>query len=72
MEASYRAGGQGYGFYKQELFEAMRDHFEPLRERRDALAADEAYVDGVLEEGAKKARLIARGVLDRVRDAVGM
>lgn len=72
MEASFRAGGQGYGHYKQQLFESIRDFFAPMRERRDALAADPGYVDDVLAEGAKKARIQARQVIDRVRDAVGL
>lgn len=72
MKDSFRAGGQGYGHYKQQLFEAIRDHFAPMRERREELVQDTAYVDGVLESGAKRAREKAREVIDRVRSAVGM
>ena len=72
MENSFRAGGEGYGHYKQTLFEAIRDHFAPMRERREELVADTDYVDGVLEAGAAKAREKAREVIGRVRDAVGM
>ncbi|NRB73183.1 MAG: tryptophan--tRNA ligase [Verrucomicrobiales bacterium] len=72
MEDSFRAGGEGYGHYKQTLFEAIRDHFAPMRERREELVNDTSYVDGVLEEGAKRAREKAREVTDRVRSAVGM
>ncbi len=72
MEESFRAGGEGYGFYKQQLFESIRDHFAPMRERREELLKDTDYVDGVLEEGAKRAGDKAREVLDRVRAAVGM
>lgn len=71
MKASYRAGGTGYGHYKQQLFETMWAYFAPMRERREALLADPAYVDGVLDSGAAKARAQAREVLDRVRTAVG-
>ncbi len=72
MEASFRAGGEGYGFYKQELFETIWNFFLPMRERREELLKDADYVDGVLEAGAKKAGEKAREVLDRVRNAVGM
>ncbi len=72
MEACFRAGGQGYGHYKQQVFEKLRDHFAPMREKREKLAADTDYVDGVLEDGAKRAGEKAREVLDRVRSAVGM
>lgn len=72
MEESFRAGGQGYGHYKQQLFEALWETFRPAREKRAQLAADPGYVDGVLQQGAAKARAIARGVLDRVRGACGL
>ncbi|NNE93461.1 MAG: tryptophan--tRNA ligase [Verrucomicrobiales bacterium] len=72
MEDSFRAGGEGYGFYKQQLFETIWNFFLPMRERRDELVADPSYVDDVLEAGAKKARAKARKVLDRVRSAVGL
>ena len=72
MKASYRAGGTGYGHYKQQLFEKVWAHFEPMRERREALIADPDHVDGVLEAGARKAREQARHVLERVRQAAGL
>jgi tryptophanyl-tRNA synthetase len=72
MKDSFRTGGQGYGHYKQQLFEAIRDHFAPMRERREELERDSAYVEGVLEAGAKRAGEKAREVVDRVRSAVGM
>lgn len=72
MKDSFRAGGEGYGHYKQQLFEAIRDYFAPMREKREELVRDGAYVDGVLEEGAKRARAKAGEVMERVRSAVGM
>ncbi len=72
MKESYRAGGQGYGHYKQQLFEKMRDYFAPMRERREELLADPAFVEDVLAEGARRARAKGREVIDRVRHAVGM
>lgn len=72
MEDSFRAGGVGYGHYKQQIFEALRDHFAPMREKREELIADPDYVAGVLEEGAKRARTKASEVIARVREAVGM
>ena len=72
MEASYRAGGLGYGHYKQQVFEKIWEYFLPMRERREELLADPDYVSGVLEAGAKRARETARPVLERVRSAIGM
>jgi tryptophanyl-tRNA synthetase len=72
MEASFRAGGHGYGHYKQQLFDALWEAFRPARERRAQLAVDPAYVDEVLASGADRARTIAQGVLGRVRSACGL
>jgi tryptophanyl-tRNA synthetase len=72
MEEEFRAGGKGYGEFKKRLFEAIWNHFPAQRERRAALVADPGYVERVLAEGAAKARVEARKVLDRVRRAVGL
>ena len=72
LAAKYRAGGYGYGHAKQALFELLLDHFGPARQRRAALMADPAYVDGVLRAGAGKARALARATVDRARAAVGL
>jgi tryptophanyl-tRNA synthetase len=72
MEARFRAGGEGYGVFKQELFEAIWAFFEGARAKRAEIEADEAFVNKVLEQGAEKARAEGRGVLERVRKAVGL
>ena len=72
MEDSFRAGGQGYGHYKQQLFEALWEHFRPARERRATLAADPEQVEAVLATGAQKARALAQSVMRRVRSACGL
>ena len=72
MEEGFRAGGRGYGDFKKELFAGIWDFFKEARERRAELEADPGYVEGVLEEGARKAQEEARRVLDRVRKAVGL
>lgn len=68
----YRAGGLGYGHAKQELFEVMDARLGPARERYEALMADPDRVVAILEDGAARARPVARGVLERVRDAIGV
>jgi tryptophanyl-tRNA synthetase len=65
-------GGVGYGDFKKRLLEAVTNHFAPFRERRAEIVADPKYVDQVLAEGADKARAVARKVLARVRNAVGL
>ncbi len=72
FEPSYVRGGVGYGELKKRLHEAYNERFGPLREKRRALAADESFVEGVLQEGAKRARGVARDVMADARDAAGI
>ena len=72
FEGRLRAGGLGYGDLKKALFERYWNYFAAARTRRAELAANLDYVNGVLKEGAEKARGIARGVLTRARKAAGL
>lgn len=72
VEASFRSGGTGYGAYKKQLLEAFHSVFDAPREKRAELAKDPAYVDGVLADGAARARDIASPIMDSVRRAVGL
>ena len=72
LKADFEAGGFGYGDLKQRLFDAYWDYFSPMRERREELVADPAYVEKVLADGAARAREEADKVLARVRMAVGL
>jgi tryptophanyl-tRNA synthetase len=72
MVADHERGGVGYGDFKKRLLQAVTDYFAPFRECRADIVADPKYVDEVLAEGAEKARKVARQVLGRVRQAVGL
>ncbi len=72
LAGRYRAGGMGYGQAKKELHAKFEDHFGPLRMKREELAADPAYVDGVLADGAARARKEVRAVLNAARTAAGL
>ncbi len=72
MITDFRAGGIGYGDFKQRLFVAIWERFTKERARRAELVANLDFVHQVLAEGAAKARLVARPVLERVRKAVGL
>lgn len=72
MKDDFRAGGIGYGDFKQRLFEAIRDHFAPMVALRDELAVSPEVVEGVLREGAERAREVASETLGRVKKAVGL
>jgi tryptophanyl-tRNA synthetase len=72
FENRLRAGGLGYGDLKKGLFEHYWNHFAEARKRRAELAANLDYVNGVLAEGAAKARSVAQKVLKRARKASGL
>jgi len=72
FEPIYARGGVGYGALKKRLHEAYSERFEPLRDRRRAMAADPTFIEGVLEEGAKRARGVAHRVMVEAREAAGI
>ncbi|UJR86759.1 tryptophan--tRNA ligase [Sandaracinus amylolyticus] len=72
LASKLRAGGYGWGHAKQDLYEALERELGPFRERFEALRGDEAALDRTLEEGAERARTIARRTVARVRAAVGI
>lgn len=62
----------GYGDSKKLLLDKINAYFGPFREKRKQLAAQPEYVEGVLRQGAVKARAEARKTMALVRRAVGM
>ncbi len=72
LAARYRAGGMGDGEAKGMLLEKIDACFGPFREKRKQLAANPEYVEGVLRDGARKARAEAIKTMELVREAVGM
>ena len=72
LAGRYRAGGMGYGTAKKELLEKINDYFGPMREKRAELADNMDYVEGVLQNGAERASVLARETLQKARQAVGL
>jgi tryptophanyl-tRNA synthetase len=72
VDASWRAGGKGYGDYKKKLLEAFHTTFDAARARRAELMSDPGEIERILREGAERARAIAAPVMEQVRRAVGL
>lgn len=72
VRAIYERGGFGYGDIKKRLADAADGFLNPLRARRAELASDDAYVAKAIEDGAQRARRVAREVLSRVQKACGL
>ena len=68
----YLQGGLAYGAMKEELFELLEATFSDKRDRYNALMGNLDELDKILEKGAEKARDIARPILAKVRNAIGV
>lgn len=68
----YTEGGYGYGTLKQELFELLDEKFGEARDRYYELLDNPAELDAILSQGAAKAREVARPLMQRIREAVGI
>jgi tryptophanyl-tRNA synthetase len=64
--------GAGYGDFKLAVGEAVVDFLAPVRERYDALRADEGSLEETLRVGAEKAHAIAAQTMADVRSAMGV
>jgi len=71
LEVKYNQGNYGYGDAKKELFELICDKYKDQKERYSYLMENKDILDEELLKGAKKARIIARQVLNRVRNNIG-
>jgi tryptophanyl-tRNA synthetase len=63
--------GKGYGELKRDVADAVTQFVTPFRERTQAYLDDPETLDGVLAQGAEKARAIAAETLADVFDRVG-
>ena len=66
------AAGIAWGQAKQALYDLIEAMVAPMRSRYQSLMADPAAIEQRLQEGAAKARGIARPFLTELRQAVGL
>ncbi|RRQ49976.1 tryptophan--tRNA ligase [Maribacter algicola] len=71
MTANYLGGNYGYGHAKQALYELLLNKFEEPREKFEYYMNHLDEVDEALSIGAEKAKIVADGVLARVREKLG-
>ena len=64
--------GSRYGDFKVAVGEAVVEYLAPVRERYAELRPDEAALEGILAQGAERAREIAQPVMAGVRQAMGI
>jgi len=61
-----------YEKFKKSLAELLIDSLEPFRRKRKELLVREVYVKEILEQGRKKAQIIAQSTLQEVRQKMGL
>ena len=71
-EKAYLGKGIRYSELKEELAKAIFQELEPIQGRRKKFEENPALVDKILEEGANKARKVARETLEETKKAMGL
>ena len=71
MRVEYE-NGIAWGEMKKILFEYINDHLTPARDEYRRLMAEPGHVEGVLKQGAERAREISSPYLAEIREAVGI
>lgn len=66
------AGGISWGEAKQKLFEKVNETLAEPREKYLELMQDPSAINEILEEGAVKARVQSRALMDQLRAATGI
>jgi tryptophanyl-tRNA synthetase len=64
--------GMGWGEAKSALYEKLESIVGPMRERYDALIANPAKLEDILQAGAAKARKLATPAIEVLREAMGL
>ncbi|MDF1619009.1 tryptophan--tRNA ligase [Pseudothioclava nitratireducens] len=65
-------GGAGFGTFKPALADLAVSVMEPITTEMNRLMQDPAEIDRILGRGAERAEAIARPILDRTLDIMGM
>jgi tryptophanyl-tRNA synthetase len=64
-------GGAQFSTFKKALAEVAVSRVGPVNAEMQRLLADPAEIDRILADGARRARAIARPIMDQVKDIVG-
>lgn len=72
FEEDFRNTGIRYGDMKKQLAEDMAQFIAPIREKASAIYNDDAYLQHIVETGARKARESAGATIEAVRESMGL
>ena len=65
-------GGRGFGDFKPALVDLAVEKLSPISDEMRRLMADPVNIDGILADGADRARAIADPILKEINDIVGL
>jgi tryptophanyl-tRNA synthetase len=71
LAAKYKAGGFGYGDAKKTLLAKLTEHFADARKKYSEIFPKKDYVYSVLEDGAKRAKIVAANTLETAKKKIG-
>jgi len=71
-EVEKKFKGSGYEKFKKSLSELLAGSLEPLRRKRKELLLREVYVKEILEQGRKRAQIIAQSTIQEVKKKMGL
>lgn len=72
LKARYRAGRVGDVEVKRKLAHALNEFLDPIRARREELAAREGLIEDILATGNRRMRERAIETMELVREAMGL
>lgn len=72
LQDRYSGATEGYGHFKITLFELIWDYFENAREKKEYYETHLDEVQDILNDGAKKASLVAKEKILKIREVVGV
>lgn len=64
--------GISWGEAKEILFNIINQEIEPIRLKYEELSNDKTFINEVLEEGSKKARILAQDKIAEIREVIGI
>jgi tryptophanyl-tRNA synthetase len=70
LKVQYENGGLGDVVIKKRLIGVLENLIAPIRQKREELAKDEDQIIKILEDGTKKARLIAQKTMIEIREVM--
>ena len=70
LEKKFKSSG--YEKFKKSLAELLINSLEPLSKKRKELFQREIYVKEILEQGRKKAQLLAQSTIAEVKKKMGL